>query len=192
VLDQQPVDLLLRQRVVPRRLPRVDDHDVRLQLVEQASRGQPVDHDDVCLGQQPAPTGGDQPRVTGAAADERDRPGVRPTTAHRQPAGVQGEGDGVADPHGAHGVTPSCDRDGDVSGASDGRGPGRGQRCVVGAHAPHPGAFGVRRDQVVGGRIASGGVHQPGTVQVAAGVVTGEPGHGPGVDEVVQVLADPR
>ena len=74
-------------RVVSRRLADVDHLDVGVELVEQGTRRQPVDDDDVGLGQQLAAAGGDEPGVAGPAADERDLdPPLGTAAAQRQRA----------------------------------------------------------------------------------------------------------
>ena len=75
VLDEQPVDLVLGQRVVAGGLADVDDDDRRVELVQQRARGEPVDEHDVGLGEQPAAAGRDQAGVARAAADQRHAAG---------------------------------------------------------------------------------------------------------------------
>ena len=64
------VDLVLGEGVVAGRLAAVDHLDVGGQVLEHAARREPVDDDDVGLGEQRAPAHGDQPRVAGTAADQ--------------------------------------------------------------------------------------------------------------------------
>jgi hypothetical protein len=67
LLDQDLVDLGLGDPVVAGGLADVDDHDVGVQLVEQRARRQPIDYDDVGLGEPATPASRDQPRITGPA-----------------------------------------------------------------------------------------------------------------------------
>src|SRR5207342_627125 len=67
VLDEQPVDLLLRQRVVPGGLAHVDHEHRRVEVVDQGPRRQPVDEHDVSLGEQSTAADADQTRVARTA-----------------------------------------------------------------------------------------------------------------------------
>jgi hypothetical protein len=80
VVDQGGVDGLLRHEATVGDLGRVDDLDLRAQLVQEFARGEAVGDDDVGLGEQAAAANGDQVRVAGAAADERDAGGAAPAT----------------------------------------------------------------------------------------------------------------
>ena len=74
VLDQQPVDLLLRHLRPAALLAHVDE--LRGDAVEDARRDQPVIEDHVGGVDQLARPHGQQPRVPGPGADEEDRHGV--------------------------------------------------------------------------------------------------------------------
>ncbi len=52
--NEQVVDGLLRQRVIVRSLPGLDDLDVGGKLVEQRPRTEPIDDHDIGLRQQPS------------------------------------------------------------------------------------------------------------------------------------------
>ena len=71
-VDEHLVDRVLCHRAPVRDLGGVDDLDLRRQFGEQLLRGQPVGDDDVGVGQQAPAAHGDQFRVAGSAADQRD------------------------------------------------------------------------------------------------------------------------
>src|SRR2546422_5889312 len=73
VPHEEGVDLLLGQRVSAARLAR-EDPARPWRLVEETPIHQAVVDDDVGAAQEPEAADGDQPRVAGTGADERDRP----------------------------------------------------------------------------------------------------------------------
>ena len=85
MLDQQPVDLVLRHRVAAGHLGRVDDQHTSVELVEERERRQSVGHHDVGLGQLGAAADGDQAGVTWSPTDEDDPSGPGPARRHRAP-----------------------------------------------------------------------------------------------------------
>ena len=97
-VDQHRGDLLLAGAGPVRRLADVDHLDPGREPVQQHARGQPVHHHHVGLGEQAAAPDGDQLRVAGAAADQRDAApaGRRPARPQRQLAGLQQQRHGVA------------------------------------------------------------------------------------------------
>ena len=84
--NQQRIDLVLRQRVVVRSFAGLDHLDIRRKLVEQSSWAEPIDDNNVGLGQQSAAANGDEVGVARAAADKGDpaRPVGPPMGTHRQ------------------------------------------------------------------------------------------------------------
>ena len=195
VLHQEPVDLLLRQRVVPGRLADVDDEHRRGPARRSA----------------PAAPAGRRATTSASASSRRPRtlispgsPGPPPTRAtHPAAAGrwwrsgrsPESRASATASRKrgGAARVAAGGHRDGHVPRARDGRRPGSRHRRVVGPDAPDAGALGVRGDQVVGSpghRWPCGPARRrrgrrrcsPGPASVTA----------PDRHQVVQVLADPR
>ena len=74
VLDEDPVDLVLRDGVVARRLAHVDDLDVRAQLGQHAGRAEPVGDHDVSPSQPLPPRNGEQPRIPRTPTHKHDAP----------------------------------------------------------------------------------------------------------------------
>ena len=77
VLDEQPVDLLLRHRPPAGHLGGVDDRHLGGELVQQGQRRQPVGDHHVRLGERGAAAQREQAGVAGAAADQDHPPGRR-------------------------------------------------------------------------------------------------------------------
>src|SRR6266545_7251358 len=69
-IDEDPVDLLLLSGPAARKLRRVDQLHISVQLVQQRLRCEPVRDDHVGLGEQPPPANRDQVRVAWSPADE--------------------------------------------------------------------------------------------------------------------------
>ena len=105
-------------------LPASIDLDVVGEPVEHRVRGEPVDHDDVGLGQQAQTAGGDQGGVTGAAADQGDVSGAGPGAPYGELAELEQAGDGVAQRLGTAGVAAGRHGHDDVVVADHGRRPG--------------------------------------------------------------------
>ena len=167
-VDEDPVDLGLRHRVVGRALADVDDLDVGGQPVEQAGGAEPVGDDDVGGREGLEPGDRHQARVARAAADEHDpsaplapppqvdRPGldvVRQGVAHRRdPARV-----GVARRH---------DPDGEVAVGARRRHPGGAVAAVGGVDAPGAALLAPRRDLRVERRVGGRRDDEPGALDV--------------------------
>ena len=125
-VDQDLVDLLLRDRVMIGHLADVDDLDVWGQLGEHAVRCEPVDHDDIGLREESATACGQQPRIAGSAADQRDESaGMVRAVAQRKVTGLQCRRDGIPQGGRPSGVTAAADSDRDVVDASRPRVPTR-------------------------------------------------------------------
>ena len=131
---------------------------------------QPVAHDDVRTRQQAPAADGEQAGVARAAADQGDRARARPTAPQRQLAGLQGQGEGVAQTYRAPGVAARAHRHHDVVDAGHGGHPGRRPGGVVGPDAPGAARLAVGGDLLVD--HAGGRHHQPGAVEVGRGVRT--------------------
>ena len=180
MLDEDLVDPGLRDRVVARRLPHVDDLDVGTQHVEQVAWAEPVGDDDVRRGEQLSTADGDESRVTGATADEgnpshqgasvRSRRGA--LAADRQQPAVEAGEDRVADRGRPSRVAAAGDGHGDPLGDGPDRAVGHGRRPdargvgVVGPDAPDAVLVAGRRDHRVDGRRVGRGVHQPGRLRL--------------------------
>ena len=167
-VDEDPVDLGLRHRVVRRALADVDDLDVGGQPVEQARGAEPVGDDDVRGRQGLEPGDRHQPRVARSAADEHDptaplatatqvdRAGLevlRQRVAHRRDASRVG----VADRH-----DPECE----VAVRARRRHPGRAVAAVGGVDAPRAALLAPPRDLRVEHRVGGGRHDEPGLLEV--------------------------
>ncbi len=193
VPHQLGLDLVLRPRVVAGGLADVDHDHVGLQLVEHAARAEAVDDHDVGGGEQGAAAGGQQVGGTGAAADQRHPAGAAPGSARAQREGAVGQAgaDGVADRLGAARVAVAVDGDRDRAVGRADAGDGRHLRgaggALPGVDAQHPQGLGVGAHGRVGGRVAGGGVDEPGAVEVGGtGVVARQPADRPGGGQLAQ------
>ena len=172
VLDQQLVDPLLVHRPPVRDLRRVDDLDVRRQLVEQVAGSEPVGDDDVRAGQQPPTAHGDQLGIARTTADQSDPGphGLGVGRVHRHDPGLQRLDQRRPDRRGAARPATGKDPDGQPVVLADGGGDRGATWSVVGAHAEHAGPLGGRGDLRVDLRVVRGGERVPGAVEVAVAV----------------------
>ncbi len=180
-------------------LAHVDDPHRLRESRHDTSRGEAVDDDDVCTGEEFVTADGEQAVVTGTAADEGDPTGAAgAVTAEVEATVAQREVDAV--PHccrqqgvaaGVHGHRDAAVGSRDVGASGDAR--GRGAR-VGGVDAPHPQCVGIAADRRVDVGVTRGRVGKPGVVEIGGPrVVALQPGDPVGVllDEVMHLFADP-
>ena len=189
VLDEQLVDLVLRHRVVAGCLANVDDLDVRVELVEQATRAESVGDDDVGLGEQLPSARGDQCRRAWTTSDESNMATSSAVPPNRQGAGVERGLYGGAQRRRTLGVTAGAHRYRHVTDTRHCRGPGRRLRGIVSAYAPHPLFLGIRGDLGVDVSVAGRRVREPRTVEIARRIVAVQPPRTAVKNEVQRVLA---
>ena len=169
VIDEDPVDLLLRLGAPPRQLPDVDDLDRAGQVVEEVSRAESVGNHDVGLGERSPPRDRDQSRIAGPAADEHD---TRLPTGHDPRQSPFGEVvlDHVAQCSGRSGAARALHRDGEFAVPGDRRGPGGTARGVVTAHTERVSRLRPPADRLVDAGIVGGGQHVPGAVEIVSSI----------------------
>ncbi len=195
--DEEVVDALLRDGVLPGCLADVDDPHAGGEAVDHRAGRQAVDDDDVGHGEQLAGARREQPLGAGSTPHQRDPAPVVPRLSAAQvecPAGedvVDRAGHvGAQCPVGA-GVCGDGHRDVPDGGR---RGGGELRRGAVeeGGQAPDAGSHGVGQDRVVDGQVAGRRVDEPGTVEVVGtGVVPLGPRDLPRQREGGQLLAEP-
>ena len=86
VLDEARVDLVLRHRNIARRLACVDQHAARLRLKWQLVASETIEHEHVSAPHEIEPAYGNQPRVTRAGSDEKDRHSAPSARSSRPPS----------------------------------------------------------------------------------------------------------
>jgi hypothetical protein len=175
VFDEQRVDRLLRREPAARDLPHVDDLDVRAQPLERGQRSQPVDHDDISLGEALDAAERDQPRVTGAPSNQdhptrRERAGSAARCLSRTESIGHGSNCHVAQGRRLPRVSIGMHRNGCRSGAPGRRHPGARRARVVGPQAPDPRGIGLGEHCGVHLGVSRAGHRKPRAAQVTLGV----------------------
>ena len=174
-LHQDPVDLLLLCGPTARQLRRIEQLHIRMQLIQQLLRRQPIRDHHIRLGQQPPPAHGDQIRIARPATNEvHPRPPIH--LPRRQLTGPQPLEDRV--PYGGRPpvIATAEHTDRHVVVLPRRRRPRGRTGPVVGSYAEDPPLLRLGRHLIVDRGIIRRHHDVPGAVQVAGGVPALDPG----------------